>query len=239
MKLEGKLLAPPKTKSYVLIGTAFDYLLRFRLQRLNRKLLSEWSFFGEAHLRYHHLTGRITTKLLEGIVCRARRDLASWGHIDDYDDIVDSHTLEDLRKLNSIVPIRKFKAKKVCSIWPHFGDAGRLVGGAAADVIIDDTLIDIKTVKKLAFSRDTYNQLWGYYMLSRIGRIDAPGPKITIRKLGVYFARHAKLVTFEVNDILHAKARKKCVEWFKTKLSDLDKSRKTLTSRRRKGPSAD
>lgn len=35
--LQGDLLAPPRTKHYTLIGTAFDYLMRFRLKRLNPK----------------------------------------------------------------------------------------------------------------------------------------------------------------------------------------------------------
>ena len=35
MKLEGKLLAPSQTKNYGLVGTAFDYLMRFILEYHN------------------------------------------------------------------------------------------------------------------------------------------------------------------------------------------------------------
>ena len=35
IKLDGALLAPPVTKHYSLVGTAFDYLLRFYIKRLN------------------------------------------------------------------------------------------------------------------------------------------------------------------------------------------------------------
>ncbi|NJL75286.1 MAG: hypothetical protein HC892_09910 [Saprospiraceae bacterium] len=32
-KLKGEIIAPPKTKNYGIIGTAFDYLLRFKLEK--------------------------------------------------------------------------------------------------------------------------------------------------------------------------------------------------------------
>ena len=37
---ESKLLAPPQTNRYSLIGTAFDYLMRFYLKRLNPKAIT-------------------------------------------------------------------------------------------------------------------------------------------------------------------------------------------------------
>jgi hypothetical protein len=33
--LKGTMIAPPVTKNYTLMGTAFDYLMRFRLERPN------------------------------------------------------------------------------------------------------------------------------------------------------------------------------------------------------------
>ncbi|MCD6423793.1 MAG: hypothetical protein J7L42_06740 [Elusimicrobia bacterium] len=35
LKLQGELLAPPLTNHYGLVGTAFDYLLRFYIKRIN------------------------------------------------------------------------------------------------------------------------------------------------------------------------------------------------------------
>ena len=35
ISLSGELLAPPKTTHYPLVGTAFDYLIRFYLKRIN------------------------------------------------------------------------------------------------------------------------------------------------------------------------------------------------------------
>ena len=42
-KLDAKILAPPLTKHYSLIGTAFDYLMRFHLKYLNpESIVSAW-----------------------------------------------------------------------------------------------------------------------------------------------------------------------------------------------------
>ena len=38
IKLEGEILAPPQTKNYGLVGTAFDYLMRFVLEYTILKL---------------------------------------------------------------------------------------------------------------------------------------------------------------------------------------------------------
>ena len=50
-----------------------------------------------------------------------------------------------------------FKSEK-CYLNPTFGDASNLVGGADADIILDDMLIDIKTTKAISFTQEHYNQ---------------------------------------------------------------------------------
>lgn len=35
------LKAPPQTKNYSIVGTAFDYLLRFYLERINRNVIKD------------------------------------------------------------------------------------------------------------------------------------------------------------------------------------------------------
>jgi hypothetical protein len=41
LKLDWKIKVPPGTTNYALVGTAFDYLMRFYLERLN---LNSWLF---------------------------------------------------------------------------------------------------------------------------------------------------------------------------------------------------
>lgn len=45
---------------------------------------------------------------------------------------------------------KHFIDSKGCILNPAFGEAAALVGGADADLMIDNTLIDLKTTKKTA-----------------------------------------------------------------------------------------
>ena len=49
LKLQGELLALPLTNHYGLVGTAFDYLLRFYIKRLNPNAI-EQSWVSEVSL---------------------------------------------------------------------------------------------------------------------------------------------------------------------------------------------
>ena len=82
-----------------------------------------------------------------------------------------------------------FKTESLCILNPIFGRASGLVGGADCDLVIDDTLIDIKTTKYLALKREYFNQLIGYYVLSKIDQIQGAPRGYAIRRLGIYFSR--------------------------------------------------
>ena len=82
-----------------------------------------------------------------------------------------------------------------------------MAGGADADLIIDDTLIDIKTTKSCSFTQDMYSQLLGYYALSTMdGRFD------DITEIGIYFSRYSLFTTMPAPDM---KAVGEIVGWFK------------------------
>lgn len=49
--LQAELLAPPLTNNYALVGTAFDYLLRFYIKRLNPDVI-EHRWISESALGY-------------------------------------------------------------------------------------------------------------------------------------------------------------------------------------------
>ncbi|RLJ00615.1 MAG: hypothetical protein DRP08_06425 [Candidatus Aenigmatarchaeota archaeon] len=51
-----------------------------------------------------------------------------------------------------------FKPKKICILNPTFGRASELVHGADCDLVIDDTIIDIKTTQETKFRRDYFSQ---------------------------------------------------------------------------------
>lgn len=267
----GEILAPPVSKNFMLVGTAFDYLLRFHIRYLNQKfspyheiIESEWvAEQALKRLRYLYLSDSITISGIEendsgkplhadkvmllrkvaDVIFRAKLyadDYVRTGIISDdlyecalilanLDEVVRSSTINndfflydkkdivDLKHLYSVVNDDFFKAKYYCILNPSFGMASRLVGGADADLIIDDTLIDIKTTKNLAFTRKYFNQLMGYYVLFKMRNctIDGLEHKPWVKNLGVYYSRFGYLFTFPIKPIISSKALIEFQKWFR------------------------
>ncbi|HEY9245715.1 MAG TPA: hypothetical protein VIO11_02605, partial [Candidatus Methanoperedens sp.] len=126
----------------------------------------------------------------------------------------------DLKKLISIVNPDSFKARDLCMLNPTFGEGSKLVGGADADLLIDDTLIDIKTTKSLELSRDTFNQLVGYYILFKVGGIDGAPFKLGIENLGIYYSRYGELYMFSIKMVMDEIKLSSFIEWFKKRATD-------------------
>lgn len=78
---------------------------------------------------------------------------------------------------------------------PTFGKCSVAVGGADADVIINDTLIDFKSSKYLKSIDEDYIQLVGYYLFSRV--INAP---TKINNICLYFSRYGKFVEYKFTE---------------------------------------
>jgi len=77
---------------------------------------------------------------------------------------------------------------------PTFGRAGGMVGGADADLIVGDALVDISTSKKNAFDTERFNNVIAYYIIALVARAlgeDLP----VINKLCTYHARHVHIHT--------------------------------------------
>ena len=289
-RIDSPLLAPPITRRYSAVGTAFDYLLRFRVKSIfpNARtcrwiaeeavdtikfksgryarvdgvmmpLIMNWPTNGqfdgfkvivyppsrdadlslppsdifiqsddwynvigpaesavnaaEAHYGTFLRTGKVTDSLLRSILMLARLDpVYRTGRL--FDDISEAEyagiddDVADLRKLLAVADSSDlFKPKNSVYLNPEFGSGSALVGGADADMILDGTLIDIKTTKSAAFTQDMYNQILGYYALSTLDR------KIRIDAVGIYFARHGVLHSIPA-DGMEEKA-KTIIGWFK------------------------
>lgn len=253
-KLNGEMKAPPLTKNYTLVGTAFDYVLRFLLEHTNPTCKArQWvveefmhpkpdltqsprygenfagdmdAIMGKMELylddaKKRH-TGYIERGVMDDGIFKTAIVLAQMEHAyrsrasDNFDTLlgsVDGGDIEDLCNLAAVVDVDKFHAKKACYLNPVFGDASILVGGADADLIVDDVLIDIKTTKNLSFRQDHYNQLIGYYVLSKLGMVNGT-EEVAISRLGIYFSRHGLLHTVPVEDIENNPNFPKFVETF-------------------------
>jgi len=270
-----KLLAPPLTKHYTLVGTAFDYLFRFYLKRVNPQAVerSHWvaetaafqtdagildaasgrieimpelatnpdkhklavkmqSIIDEAkyQLCQSLKTGRVTDRLLSSAIGLAKLDVIYRTGRPDLVDLayIDKRDQDDLRQLVRVIPAGDFKAKAVCVLNPTFGEASGLVGGADADVILDDTLIDIKTTQKCRLLSNYLHQLAGYYCLYRIGGVTGVPADKPLRRLGVYFSRYGYLYTVPVTECWQARDFSAFLSWFE----DFIRARAQKTLRR-------
>jgi hypothetical protein len=234
---DGKLLAPPLTNRYSLVGTAFDYLMRFYLKRLNPNAITkQWvaeatpqlvpantrilvdELLLEAHVTYDQYleTGDMNDGVLRVCLLLGQLDPIFRAHfIDPNLGTVDSEDIKDLDNLIRIVNAADFQCKDICMLNPTFGMASRLVGGADMDLLLGDTLIDIKVTKILDMKRDYLNQLIGYYVLSMIGGIDKAPKKLNIENLGIYYARHALLYKIPIQEIIAECNLGKFIDWFK------------------------
>ncbi|MDA8053513.1 MAG: hypothetical protein M0012_05085 [Deltaproteobacteria bacterium] len=89
------------------------------------------------------------------------------------------------------------------------------MGGADADLVIDDTIIDIKTTKKLAPDRNYFNQLLGYYTLYCISGFDGINYKPEINNIAIYFSRYAYLHVIPLSKVIDYSTFPMFIEWFK------------------------
>jgi len=194
---------PPKSNHSSLIGTAFDYLLRFELHRRTKDVvkfpwvaelaaarlsqpprlapallrLPMFADNGERRFRRAALADRVVShaKVAE-LEYRSKRRVTAkdqsclaahalrlakldiyyrCGEWDDTCALADPADMKELLSLLSIVPYRVFTPSRKLLLNPNFASCSRLVGGADADLIVDDVLIDVKTIKMRHSNRRT------------------------------------------------------------------------------------
>lgn len=247
MTIKKDLLATPISKRYSLVGTAFDYLLRFNIHQNNPNAITDtWvaenvisrrfllshdeillkqakKLIDQAKINFHDflLSGKIEAQLLKSVIHLAQLDIIyRSGIIDENLGTVSQEDIDDLRNLIDILPPELFKAKKLCLLNPTFGQASYLVGGADADLLIDETLIEIKTIKNFGFRRDHWFQLIGYFVLHNISSIGSIRPRPKISKLAIYYSRHAYFHTIDIKEVINKDTFPKFVSWFKETARD-------------------
>lgn len=222
--------APPKTENYAMVGTAFDYLLRFEVARLNgretragrqrrwvaasavqqirdpklQQQAQEMVETARKRRARYVSTGTVTDGLLRSVIELARLDpifRAGRGH-GYIGAAIEPGDIGDLRQLLAIVPRDRFIAKERYLLNPTMGSGTMLVQGADADVIIDDRIIDVKTTKNWTVRRRAFNQLLGYYTLLCIDHIEHEDLASEIEQLTIYFSRHGVMHTYPIGDLI-------------------------------------
>ena len=112
-------------------------------------------------------------------------------------DLVEDHWIDDLRNLSWLFYDRcRFLLKLPATLNPTFAGSAD-VGGADADLILDGTLLEIKTTVKSEINRDWIWQLLGYTLLDydNAHAIDA---------IGIYMARQGLLFKWDLTEALSA-----------------------------------
>lgn len=241
---EMPLRAPPLTKNYGVIGTAYDYLFRFMIEHHNKgekvetaKWVADIAFprlfrsycdnaekqkilykrFKSVKTNYTIFinNGKLNKPFLSDLLFLAKLDLFfRIGYIAP--DLLqeDEQDIKDLKALYSLINHNDFKVYNKCYLNPTFGRGSALVGGADADVILDDTLIDIKVTKHLKLERDYLNQIFGYYILALIGGINLKPERKQIKNIGIYFARHGLLWKMPISEFATFKKISEFKNWF-------------------------
>jgi hypothetical protein len=138
----------------------------------------------------------------KGCLILARLEMMRRSHdLYGYDRKPSSGEVDELQRLYTIIPWDDFVPREQIYLNPGFGPGSILIGGADADVVVDDTVIDIKTIKKQTLEIETVRQLVIYGLLARRFGLNGGAP-LQIQNIGVYFARAGELRVWPLTDAL-------------------------------------
>ncbi len=235
-------LRPNNTSNATIIGTAADYLVRFRLSKEIGDLpdVNVYDCGWIAETAIHHLYdhpqyrghydkfARLLEKAQELINAYWRANpretevlmprvigLCQWlarvdvfyrvGYFDPEFKLQDSIT-QELKAINDIISLSGIKGQN-CFLNPEFALAS-LVDGADADIVVDDTIIEIKTVSKPDLALDHIRQLVTYSAMTEIGGIkygDNEIYQVPINNLMIFYPRFNHLIKMDINEVLKDK----------------------------------
>jgi hypothetical protein len=235
----------------MLVGTAFDYLLRFELQRraphaVTEPLTAESAphlMWRPGYFAYLSMDPRETPPeeaeevakkeagRARNVVERAKAAVAAYskrkepdrstqadlaahairlGKLEDYcrslrfDPSFEEAAPEDVEELLDLLSVVPFDAlihPQGMLLNPTFGEASRLVGGADADLIAGDTLIDFKTTTAGEAKVEYLDQLFGYFLLARDRRRTDPAfPEV--KRFAIYTLRGQNWHIFKALELM-------------------------------------
>ncbi len=244
-KLDKPIFSPPLSSNYQLVGIAFDYLLRFYLERINvGSKTSVWvaeegvllldaldgtsdkyqkakSHLDGARNLYQLFIqdGLLTDELIRAAICLAHLEGTRRSGIFNEAELVrvDERDIADLRQLMSLVWQQDFSSRKACYLNPTLGSTR-----SNADLIIDDRLIEIKTIKNLVLDRRHLHQLVQCYILLALEGIDVGRKRhinyfeevCEVKQLCIYFSRHGYLHRMKVGDLVDAEMLPEFIRWY-------------------------
>lgn len=268
--LSASLRVAPASPNRALIGTAFDYLVRFHLQRTHaiamsytwvaERALEKISIFGDNGLLFETPAGYVSSgdvrdrirRYLKQAQTTVKRFVDGGPLSDDlirvtlrlaycdlfyrsyrYDPLFGRASraqVNELRALISEVDWSQWRAKRCCLLNPSFGKGSEWIGGADADVLLDDTLIDIKTTANLVLTTKDWRQILCYAALNEHFPIGGSRPR-RIRRLGFYFARYGYFITWPIAELVSPSAFASFAVWLRDHVREMEVESQKLEAR--------
>lgn len=224
-----KMKVPPSDGgSAYLVGMAFDYATRLgleergapptELKQLAGGRIGSW--YGERYPRIGHRFEQVQRLLDRDVTTQSGRlsryvaracyylsELEVVGRASRTEQLNREPTAEELTELQElfdIIPWGEFEADDHQLLNPTFGLGSRIVNGADADLLVDNRIIDIKTVKRLQVRSRAMRQLVVYAILANHYCAETPTAEWNgeVESLGIYFARAGCLAEFPLRDVI-------------------------------------
>jgi len=193
-----------KNINKAVLGRGFEIVLQLEIERQNPNfafqtpIRHQFTNFRAKRIREYNQyrqSGQITDAFLEYIISIASKRQQSFLLFDSgTKPTVASALKTELRRIHEL-------AAKLNWLISNSFFSGSLAGGfvaAEADLILDSTLIEIKTTEDAARHNEHLSQLFGYYLISQ-----APirsSKVIVVEELGIYYARHGHMIKQRVTN---------------------------------------
>lgn len=136
---------------------------------------------------------------------------------------------ELIRLLELFDPLSRLSPQHHCLLNPEFASSSK-VGGADADLVIDNRLIDLKVSVDPSVGIDHLLQLAGYAVLQAMGGISYPDyeHKDSFQKVELYFARQGMLGQWHIDELFPGDGFKHFREVFEQEIAALQSEKEQL-----------
>lgn len=116
--------------------------------------------------------------------------------------VLTDEDIEELQAIYRLIPWARLAPTTQIALNPTFNEGSAAVGGADADILLDDCLIDIKTIKEQKLSLQDVRQVVSYALFANRFGVHNLDDVMPIRRLGIYFSRAGVLHTFALSDCI-------------------------------------
>lgn len=111
---------------------------------------------------------------------------------------------QELLDLDTVFnPLQMLRPRTLCLLNPSLPGA-QCIGSGDADLVIDRTVIDIKTSAEMSCGAPLLREVASYAALLRRDGATMGGPdpvRVSVERVGLYFARYGRLMTWSLDEI--------------------------------------